>query len=502
VRATLRTPRKMLTKKEPFLAAYLTLLPCAVAAFAVMALRQSVLTAATLSLGTAMALWELSIFSSAEPEQLGRALVDAVVLEMLVGFVVFPGILFVEATTRNGGLNALIRSIESLSLAPPRAVILIAVGIGVMMESLTGYGVSMFVTIPLLLKVVDRTRAIFLALIGMSLMTWGALSISALLGAQLAELSPSDFAAAILTTSGPVAATLPVLCLLFVQGPNLRDVIYALLADFVLVVGIASTSRWVGVEVAGVGGGLAVIIMSFAFSSSKRFLIKAPIPHEILPYGFLIIGVVLQKLIVSYLDAAGFTFTLTTGRVSFDVLASPGIVLLTAALVSIVLRPANARPSKGPSLLHHTTTKAWPALTSIFLFLLVARLLVEIGSISALAETLSQLGPHAAAALVATLGGIGSYITGSGTASNALFMPSAAATGQNLDFLTLFAALQHSGSAHVGVASLPIIAILLAALPDRKPNDERTAMRMALGLAFVWLLLVISSGAVQVAIAS
>jgi lactate permease len=492
----------MLTKKETFLTAYLALLPCAVAAFAVMALRQSVLTAATLSLGTAMALWVLGIFSSAEPEQLGRALVDAVVLEMLVGFVVFPGILFVEATTRNGGLDALIRSVESLSLAPPRAVILIAVGIGVMMESLTGYGVSMFVTIPLLLKVVDRTRTIFLALIGMSLMTWGALSISALLGAQLAELPSTDFAAAILTTSGPVAATLPMLCLLFVQAVNRRDVIYALLAGFVLVVGIASTSRWVGVEVAGVGGGLAVIILSFAFASSKRFLIKMLTAPEILPYGFLIIGVVLQKLIVSYLSAAGLGFTITTGRVSFDVLASPGIVLVMAALLSIAIRPATAHPSKGPSLLHLTATKAWPALTSIFLFLMVARLLVEIGSISSLAGTLSQLGPYAAAALVATLGGIGSYITGSGTASNALFMPSAAATGQSLDLPSLFAALQHSGSAHIGVASLPIIAILLAALPDRQPNDERTAMRMALGLALAWLLLVISSGALQIALTS
>ncbi|MFT5509164.1 MAG: hypothetical protein ACI89J_002245, partial [Hyphomicrobiaceae bacterium] len=50
--------------------------------------------------------------------------------------------------------------------------------------------------------------------------------------------------------------------------------------------------------------------------------------------------------------------------------------------------------------------------------------------------------------------------------------------------------------------SLPIIAILLAALPDRQPNDERTAMRMALGLALAWLLLVISSGALQIALTS
>jgi L-lactate permease len=102
--------------------------------------------------------------------------------------------------------------------------------------------------------------------------------------------------------------------------------------------------------------------------------------------------------------------------------------------------------------------------------------------------------------LVAILGGIGSYVTGSGVASNALFMPSAAATGENLNALALFASLQHSAAAHVGIASLPIIAILLAALPDSKATDERFAMRMGIGLALVWLFFVIASGAVQTAV--
>ncbi|MGI9521655.1 MAG: L-lactate permease [Hyphomicrobiaceae bacterium] len=481
--------------------AYLTLLPCAVAAFAVIVLRQTVLTASILSLSAALALWVFGIFSSSQPDQLFRAVADAIVLFLLVGFVIFSGIMFVEATTRNGGLTALIRIIQSLRLAPSRAIILITAGIGITMESLTGYGVSMFVTIPLLVRVVGRNAAIFLALIGMSLMAWGALSVSALLGAELAGLPQTDLSAAILTTSGPVAATIPALCLLAVQDRNFFDVSYGLLAGFVLLAGIALTSHFVGVEVAGVGGGLAVICLSLIFASSKRFAITMVRSPQILPYGFLAIGVVLQKLFVPHLSAVGIDFAIATDRVSFDILASPGAALLMAVLVSIMMRRANAEAPEYPSLWLDAVMRCWPALTSIFFFLLVARLLVEIGSVDALAGQLAQLGPFAAAALVATLGGVGSYITGSGTASNALFMPSAAATGQDLDFLPLFSALQHSGAAHVAVASLPIIAILLAALPDRKPNDASTATRMALGLAFVWLLFVISSGTFQIAMA-
>ena len=47
---------------------------------------------------------------------------------------------------------------------------------------------------------------------------------------------------------------------------------------------------------------------------------------------------------------------------------------------------------------------------------------------------------------------------------------------------------------------MPIIAILLAALPHREADDERKAMRLGLGLALIWLLFVITSGAVQFAI--
>lgn len=480
--------------------ACLALLPCGVAAFAVMVLRRSVLTAAALALATALGLWALGIFMPALPVHLGHAVTDAFILELLVGCVIFPGLLFVEETNRGGSLKALVGAIESLSLAPPRAVILITVGIGVMLESLTGYGVSMFVTIPLLLQVVGRTRAIFLALIGMSLMSWGALSLSALLGAQLAGLPPAILANAILATSGPIAAVLPLCCLLFVPGAAFKDVLYAVLAGAVLIVGIAASSHWIGVEVAGVGGGLAVIAFSSLFASSRHDLGRALANPAILPYGLLIVGVVLQKFAVPHLQAVGIAPAIESDRVAFHILTSPGIALLVVTLICLGLRRAQAHVETGPSLLHRAATRSWPALATILLFLMAARLLVEIGGIDALAVLLSQFGLYSAGALVAVLGGIGSYVTGSGITSNALFMPSAAATGESFDALVLFASLQHSGAAHTGVASFPIIAILLAALPNREDGDERTAMRMGIGLAALWLLFVIASGFVQIAL--
>ena len=169
--------------------ALIGLLPCAVVVIAVLAFRLSTLTAAGLALTTAaIAIWAGSVLIDSEWAQLERALVDALILQLLVGVVIYGGLMFVEVTRRGGTTSALYELIGGAGLNQTRSTILIAIGFGVMIESLTGYGVSMLVTVPLLLRVVTRAQAIILALVGMSLMPWGALSVSALLGAQLAGI--------------------------------------------------------------------------------------------------------------------------------------------------------------------------------------------------------------------------------------------------------------------------------------------------------------------------
>ena len=480
--------------------AYIALLPCAVAAIAVLILRQSVLTAAMLAFATAATIWGLGVFSSVEIQQLSRAVMDAIILELLVGFVILAGILFVEGSNRSGGQHALVRAIETLNLTPSRKVILITVGIGVMMESLTGYGVSMFVTVPLLLQTVTRKRAIYLALIGMSLMSWGALSITALLGAEMAGLAPQVLATEMLFTSGPIAAVLPLSCLAFMPNVTFKDAVYALSAGLVLVSGIATSSYWIGVEIAGVGGGLCVIAFSILLSDRTQSFKKTIASPEIRPYWLLIIAVVLQKTLVPKLSEAGIMPVIETDRVSFHVFNSPGIALFLVAIYCLLTFPARKRFGDGYLIFQHVARRSWPALASIFAFLVTARLLIEIGSIELLATKMASFGLYSAASLTAVLGAIGSYVTGSGTASTALFMTSATATGESLNAAPLFASLQLSASAHAGVASLPIIAILLTALPTLEANDKYTAITIGLALGTIWLLLVIASGVVQIMI--
>jgi lactate permease len=108
---------------------------------------------------------------------------------------------------------------------------------------------------------------------------------------------------------------------------------------------------------------------------------------------------------------------------------------------------------------------------------------------------MSGLGLWAALLAVILLGAIGGFATGSGVTGNALFMPSAAATGESMGTMAMFAALQNGASGHVAMAALPVAAILLSALDKRTPEDDRTVMRLGLSLAAVHVVVLAASGA-------
>lgn len=465
----------------------LALLPSVVVLIAVLGLRASGLSAAAAAAGTAVAIWFSGAFKAPLFEDTANALADAGVLTALVAAMIVPGVIFVETSRRRKAPEAIAAVVDAISLSKPLQAILIAVGIGVAVESLTGMGVSLLITVPLLLRLVDREKAIGLALVGMCLMPFGALSISAHVGSKLAGLPIDELARWTVTVSAPVAFGLPLLCLFLLRQATIKDVVGAVLSGVAIVAGIALTAIFAGIEIAGVIGGIAVIVVLAAMARQRSGLSAALLAPGLRPYVALVAMVVLQKLVAAPLTRAGLSPVLATDRVSFAILTSPGLALLAATLLTA------ARHLTG-DVLAGVAHRAWRPVLSVLLFMLSARLLVESGAIAALAGLLTGLGGAGAAITVAALGALGGFVTGSGVTSSALFMPSAAAAGSSLGQLPLFAALQNSAGGHTGMSSLPVLAILLASLPSREPGDDARSMRKALALAGWHLALVAVTG--------
>ena len=200
------------------------LIPCTIIVISVLWLKRSVVFAATIAALISLFLWCLGVFIPPTLVHFQNALVDTVILQILVAAIMLPGVLFIEVSERAGATAAIGNITRHLDLNDNDTAIVIAVGFGILIESLTGFGVSLLVTVPLLIARFKRQQAIGLALIGMSLMPWGALSISAHLGAELAKIPVEQFARMVWCVSGPVAFTLPLLCLFFASHPNIKDI--------------------------------------------------------------------------------------------------------------------------------------------------------------------------------------------------------------------------------------------------------------------------------------
>ena len=467
--------------------AAVSLLPSAVVLVAVLGFRASGLMAALAAAAAAALVWLSGLYGPIEVVVAERAALDATVLTILVAAMIVPGILFVEAASGRKSPEAIGALVQAIQVSRPQTAILIATGIGVMVESLTGMGVSLLVTMPLLLGLYDKRAAIGIALVGMSLMPWGALSISAHVGAKLSGVPIDNLQAWIAAVSGPVAFCLPALCLLFVGRPALADVAAALAAGAVLWASAALASHFVGVEVAGVAGGLGVIGLMVVLARTRSGLGAALAAPGLVPYLVLLLAVLLQKLAIAPLQRNGLSPVLDTGRVQFAILTSPGVALLVATVLT------GAR-ELGPSRFASVARRSWRPVAAVALFMLAARLLVECGAIAALASALGGLGRDGATVAVALLGAVGGFVTGSGVTGNALFMPSAAEAGRAFDVVPIFAALQNASSGHVGMASLPVAAILLATLGRREPGDDALVIRTALALA-AWHVAVATAAA-------
>ncbi len=470
--------------------AWLALLPCAVVIATVLGLGWSGLAAAAAALTVTVGLVLSHAFAAPTASMFSHAALDAALLTGLVAATLVPGVLFIEATRRLRAPEAVARAVSALQLPEPQSAVLIALGLGVLVESLTGMGVSLLLTMPLLAARLPRSQAIAVALVGMSLMPWGALAIAGTVGATLADIDPQPFGMAIWRASGPVAAALPLVATWLAGGRRRDDVFVAIACGAVLWAATGLATVTLGMALAGVAGGLAVLLLLAGRAERSADWRAAVLAPELRPYAVLIAAVVVQTVVVALLARQGLRLAMSTGRVSFAVLASPGVALVVATLVS-------AWTVLDRTLLRDVFRRSWRAVASVALFMLTARLLVSSGGIDALTAALKGLGVVGAMLGSIGLGAVGGFVTGSGVTGNALFLPSAAAAGAAFNAKDVFAALASAAAGHTAMASLPVAALLLAVLPGRTAADDRTVLRWGLTLAAVYLVVLAAVGLMQ-----
>lgn len=129
---------------------------------------------------------------------------DTAVLFASTAFVIVPGLTFVIVIERLGVNLALSQWVRSLGLRPGDQLVFIVLGLAPLLEAMTGFGVSLIATVPLLLSLFERRVALRIALAGMAIMPWGTLGLATVIGASLSHLDASALASTSALTSAPV----------------------------------------------------------------------------------------------------------------------------------------------------------------------------------------------------------------------------------------------------------------------------------------------------------
>jgi lactate permease len=424
-------------------------------------------------------LWLAGAADAWQPGSMLAAAQDTAVLFASTAFVIVPGLAFVIYIERLGINLAVSQWVNSLGLRRGDQVVFIVLGLAPLLEAMTGFGVSLIATVPLLLSLFERRAALRIALAGMAIMPWGTLGLASVIGASLAHLDASALAATSALTSAPVFLALGALSL-FLAGVREWREWRTLGACWLLFVAVLySASRWLGPEVAGVAAGLvtAAAVLSvglWRLRLSERGAVHWP--RQAWPYLVLVVCIVALKLLWTF-TAWQDLWVVQGAQVSWKPLASPGLaLLLLLAGLAFYTRDRTAPEVSVPAAL---AARARRPLLTILFFLAMSQMMVKAGFLAGLMQLLAGLSPSAATSLVALLGALSGYMTGSNVGGNAIFMPAIAMLPESSRLL--LAAVQNSSAGHAALGSLSIVMLILG-LAKTQAREESELVRFGFAL--------------------
>ncbi|MFU8839656.1 MAG: L-lactate permease [Nitriliruptoraceae bacterium] len=208
------------------------------------------------------------------------------------------------------------------------------------------------------------------------------------------------------------------------------------------------------------------------------------------PYLILISLVLVTRLVPAVADALALVeldWTLDGGFSGGIVLLThPGTLLVVSFLLGAVVQGALGRTAAGA--VRTTLKQLIPVTIALLAMLLLARLMVRSGMTEALAEAAAGSAASIWPVLAPLVGVLGTFVTGSGTASNVLFTDLQLATAEQLGYdpLPLLGAQNFGASVGNQIAPHNIVA---GGATVGLTGGEADVMRRTIGIALVYGLL-------------
>lgn len=322
------------------------------------------------------------------------------------------------------------------------AALLMSHGVVPFLETVTGFGVSVLIGLPLLLSLgFTPYRSAVLTLLGLMIGPWGSMGPGTLVAADAAGVSLTEMGLA----SGwmnIIAFVVSGVAVSIVAGNGARDALT--LRERIAWAGVGAGSGmtlWLLTLGANfllgtpVAGAVATLVMSVLWLLYIRRGRLTPGPgRALIPYLILMIGTIAGQLVYRAVELGALG----------EILASPALWSTTGALLALTFLPIEAaqlRELPGASL-----KMWWNAAIPTALYILFGVMIAGGGLADVIAGSLTQLGA-VYLFFMPFVAGLSGYITASGTGANAMFGATQVAAAQGLGVSPLWVmAMQNSAA--------------------------------------------------------
>ncbi|MDY7007413.1 MAG: L-lactate permease [Cyanobacteriota bacterium] len=433
--------------------------------------------------------------------QLLTAIFTSAILTISAALVIVPGLYLNAILEGQGKIKKLSDTIKLFQLDNTHKALLLLIAFLPAIESLTGFGVSLFLSIPLFFSLFPDYKAYRLSIIGMNIMPWGTLALATIVGASLSQEPVNQLSATTALTSLFVFPTFGLIGAYIIDGIEgiKRNLILVLTMGLFLSIMLYVFS-WLGLtELAGVLSGLtvgltALIILNQHQNKSKKSNHKQIELSQLLrllaPYLILLLLILASRGIQPVSEFLSAIAILQTSRIKFVVFTSPGIFVGIVAAIWYFLEKVK---------ISHLTIldKSQKTCLSLFMFAFMAQLMQESGMLSAFSLFISSISQGKAVYMFVTpaLGMLSGNITGSNVGGNALMMTLQHSLGASIDNGLLFAAVQNSAAGYAVFTSSAIVVLTMTIAKNFERNhivSEHQLVSFGLKSAFfVYLALIL-----------
>ena len=399
-----------------------------------------------------------------------------------VALILLGGVTLATALSATGARDHIARWLEEIGSGADRvpAILLLVFGLTPFMESVTGFGLGVVITAPLLVRMgLSPVKAVVSGLLGLVLVPWGSLGPGTLVAAELGGQDFDDLGYWSALLSLPVLIVSMVTVLVVVVGSLPSPRLAALCAAVV-------TTQWGALVAAGALAGTPPAGIIASATVIALLLTVARLRHGPLPALTRELGRAVTPFAVLLAGILGTTALLAVpgAPVGLSWVASPALWVIVAALVAVRVFPT---AEQGTRTVFGTALRTWATVAAnAVVFMLIGIVMATAGMAAHLAGLAAGFGT-ASLALTPVAGALGGYLTGTNTGAAAMFSGATAGTATALgaDSLVALAGQNVAGSFSI-IVSPPRVALAVGVvmagntrLPGRATRTLATAVATA-----------------------